>query len=178
VVAPGAVAEVQGGAPIARSEFDHWLTVMSLAESSADVPRIGSRRFCRLRDDVMDFLLSAQWIELEAAERGITVPSSEIQRRFESARRAPYLAMAAYRRFQHRSALTQADMLFRLRITLLSQRLNAALLPGLKGAAKDRALAQFARAFTRKWTARTRCAAGFVTILCGQGPPPLVAVAG
>jgi len=71
-VAPGAVADVSKKA-IPKSDFDHWLNVVVATQAAPGsktkpkVPKPGSTQYDQLTRQVMQFLVSARWIDGEAA---------------------------------------------------------------------------------------------------------------
>jgi len=86
------------------------------------------RQQCRqqyetLRDEVMEFLLSAQWIEGEAQEQGVEVSQREIDQQFAQERDASFQAEKDYRQFLRDFGYSEEDLKFRVRLTILQQKI-------------------------------------------------------
>ena len=77
-----------------------------------------------LRDQVMQFLISAQWIEGEAADEGIKVSDADVNKRFQQTKKQSFPKEADYQKFLKQSGMTQADILFRVRLDALSTKIR------------------------------------------------------
>lgn len=82
------------------------------------------------RDQVMSFLISAEWIEREAAERDISVTDEEVQKAFEETKKQSFPKEKDYRQFLKTSGMTEEDILFRVRLDELSNKLREAVIKG------------------------------------------------
>jgi foldase protein PrsA len=83
-----------------------------------------------LRDQVMSFLISSQWIDQEAAARGIKLTDAEVQKDFQNTKKQSFPKDADYQKFLKTSGMTQDDILFRVRLDSLSNKLRAAVVKG------------------------------------------------
>jgi hypothetical protein len=135
---------VVGTQPITASLYRHWEHV---AHRMAPHGSAQQRR-----TTVMNFLISGFWIIGEAQERGIRISDKEVNRQFERTRRSAFRSERRFKRFLRRTGQTIADLKFRTRIDLLSEKLQAVVDPG---------------EFASKWRARTLCAPGFTVPDCG-----------
>lgn len=82
------------------------------------------------RDQVMSFLISAEWIEQEAAERDISVTDEELQKKFEETKKQSFPKEEDYEKFLKTSGMTQEDVLFRVRLDTLSNQLRESVTKG------------------------------------------------
>ncbi len=120
-----------------------------------------------LQRQMLEILITSHWFTVEAASKGIRVTYAEAKRvmdeKFHTRRAlAKFLALTGER---------ETDEEFLLKRTMLSNRIMKALeKPGSSGAEQQQALATFAQALVRKWTARTDCRAGYVVSQCRQFP--------
>lgn len=106
-----------------------------------------------LRDQVMQFLISAKWVAGEARRQGIAVSDAAVKREFERDRRANFPSRRAYLRFLRDTGERTPDLLYRTRIDLLSGRLqDTTTLGGLAG----------------RWRPQTRCRPAYRVSDCGS----------
>jgi foldase protein PrsA len=88
-----------------------------------------ARELCKqeydlLRDQVMQFLISSDWIEKEAESRGIEASDAEVDRMFEQQKRQSFQNDAQYQEFLKASGQTEADLKFRIRLDVLSNKVR------------------------------------------------------
>jgi hypothetical protein len=133
-----------GTQPITVSLYRHWEHV-----AHRESPRDSAKR---RRSTVMSFLIGDFWIIGEAQERGIRVSYKQVDRALERQRRATFPSEREFKRFLRQNGETVADLKFRLRIELLTQKLMPVIDLG---------------AFDSKWRAQTLCAVGFSVHDCG-----------
>ncbi|KKK57163.1 hypothetical protein LCGC14_3057270, partial [marine sediment metagenome] len=87
-VPENAVASIDGK-PITKEDFDHWLEGIAASQqdpsskSKPEPPKPGSEQYKALKDQVLQFLISTRWIELEGNDRGVKVGDSEVERQFK-----------------------------------------------------------------------------------------------
>ena len=106
-----------------------------------------ARDLCRqeyglLRDQVMQFLISSEWIEAEAEERGIEATDREVDRMFEDQKRQSFPSEVEYRQFLQASGQSEADLKFRVRLDVLSNKVREEIVKG-KGNASNAEVRNF-----------------------------------
>lgn len=72
-----------------------------------------------LKEQVMQFLIQAEGIEQEAEARGLSVSEEEVQTRFDDLKEQQFPNEEDFERFLEQSAMTEEDLLFRVRLDLL-----------------------------------------------------------
>jgi len=77
-----------------------------------------------LRDQVMSFLISSQWIQQEAAKRNIKITDAQLQKDFDKTKKQSFPKDADYQKFLKSSGMTQEDILFRVKLDSLSNKLR------------------------------------------------------
>jgi hypothetical protein len=164
----GAIARV-GSTAITKATYNHWL---ALVEASAP-----SHSLARDRVQTVEFLITAQWIEGEAAERKISVTPAQVWRLFRQTRHQSFATRREFRRFLRQSKQTRADIYRRVRLELLSEKIRAQIEQTVPKAPGDplkelqdqkKALEQFQQTFVAKWTAITFCVARYAVEQCGS----------
>jgi parvulin-like peptidyl-prolyl cis-trans isomerase-like protein len=82
------------------------------------------------RDDAVPFLVTADWIQGEAADEGIVDTPAEIAKMLKQLEAAQFSSDAGLHRFLATSGETQADLAFRVRIDDLSNKLRTKAIAG------------------------------------------------
>src|SRR5215211_6705555 len=77
-----------------------------------------------LRDQVMQFLISAQWIQGEAEDQGIKISQADVNKRFAQTKKQSFPKESDYQKFLKQSGMTQADILFRVKLDALSSKIR------------------------------------------------------
>lgn len=117
----------------------------------------------------MDFLISADWVIDEARDLNLHVSPAEVRRTFDQTRKTQFPKQSEFQAFLGRSKETVTDILLRVELDLLSQRLQRRVVAGKHGARKQHeALKHFVSHFRNKWTGLTYCAAQYASQDCGH----------
>lgn len=77
-----------------------------------------------LQQQVMQFLISAQWIQGEANDLGIHVTDKDVQTEFQKQKKQSFPKEADYAAFLKSSGMSQADILLRVKLDLLSNKIR------------------------------------------------------
>ena len=117
----------------------------------------------------MRFLVSAKWIEGEASRRRISPTEAEIMAAFRQAKDESFPTEKAYQRFLKRSGQTQQDVLYRVKLDVLSNKIRDDVLRGESGRAAQKLIDSFSASFRRRWKSKTKCRDGFVVAYCRSG---------
>ena len=83
-----------------------------------------------LRDQVLQFLISSQWIEGEATDRAVKVTDAEVKKQFEATKKQSFPKDADYQKFLKTSGMSEADLLFRVKLDTLSNKLREKIVKG------------------------------------------------
>jgi foldase protein PrsA len=81
-----------------------------------------------LRDQTMQFLVSAEWLTQESAKRKITASDKEVQTTFEQQKKQSFPKEADYKKFLATSGQTEADLLYRVKLSVLTNKLQQAII--------------------------------------------------
>src|SRR5687768_793502 len=74
----------------------------------------------QLRDQVLQLLISFQWLEGEAAEQDIKVSDAEIKKSFEEQKKQSFPKEADFEKFLKDSGQSEADLLLQVKADLLA----------------------------------------------------------
>ena len=77
-----------------------------------------------LRDQVLQFLISAQWIQGEASDRDVKVTDAEVKKQFETTKKQSFPKQKDFDNFLKSSGMTMEDLLFRVELDTLSNKLR------------------------------------------------------
>jgi foldase protein PrsA len=77
-----------------------------------------------LQQEVLGYLISAQWVIGEAADLGIHVSDKEVKKRFEQIRSSQFPKQAEFEKFLATSGQTTSDLLLRVKLSLLSSKIQ------------------------------------------------------
>ncbi len=154
--------------PITTATFTHWGNIARKAGGSHP-PSAGE-----VLNEVMGFLISSYWVIDEALALNVHVSAAEVRHNFDHIRGQQFPHHGEFQQFLRESGQTVADLLFRVKLNLLSNRIQERVVAGHHSAtSQQRALARFVHEFKRKWQAQTYCAPAYAVSDCGQAQADL-----
>jgi foldase protein PrsA len=77
-----------------------------------------------LKREVMQFLIQAEWVQQEAASRDIEVTDAAVRKSLEQQKDQAFPNEKAYKQFLKTSGMTEEDILFRVEISQLQEKLT------------------------------------------------------
>ncbi|MCW3016260.1 MAG: peptidylprolyl isomerase [Solirubrobacterales bacterium] len=83
-----------------------------------------------LRDQVLQFLISSEWISGEAGDQGVKVTDKEVQKQFDTTKKQSFPKEADFQTFLKSSGMTLNDLLFRVKLDTLSNKLRTKITKG------------------------------------------------
>ena len=83
-----------------------------------------TQAYDQLRDQVMQFLIQAEWVQQEAEKRGVKVSEAEVKKIFDDQKKQAFPREADYAKFLKDSGMSEADILFRLKLEQLQTKLT------------------------------------------------------
>jgi parvulin-like peptidyl-prolyl isomerase len=88
------------------------------------------QEYNQLRDQVMQLLTRFQWIEGEAKDQGIKITDAEVKKSFEEQKKQSFPKEADYQKFLKQNGQTEEDILKRVRLDLLSNKIRDKVIKG------------------------------------------------
>jgi foldase protein PrsA len=82
------------------------------------------------RDQVMQFLIQGEWIQGEANDLGVKVKDSDVQKSFQQQKKQSFPTEKQYQDFLKSSGMTQEDILLRVKLDLLSNKIRTKVTKG------------------------------------------------
>jgi parvulin-like peptidyl-prolyl isomerase len=107
-----------------------------VAQVKKDIPSLAKTKTATLQSDckqlftslssqVLDFLIKAYWYQADASKMGIKVTDAQVQKAFDTAKKAQFPTASGYNTFLSQTGQTTEDVLFRFRINEILQKLAA-----------------------------------------------------
>ncbi|MFL5841468.1 MAG: peptidyl-prolyl cis-trans isomerase [Thermoleophilaceae bacterium] len=78
------------------------------------------QQYDALKQQVMQFLVSAEWIQQEAKKQNVSVSNTEVQKQFADQKKQSFQKEADYKKFLANSGMTEADLIFRVKLDVIS----------------------------------------------------------
>ncbi len=162
--APEQILVCAGSESITGASYSHWATVARMSEGRHHQPSAAETR-----NQVLSFLISGDWVKDEARDLHIGVSAAQVKRQFDRVKAQQFRRRAEFEAFLRSSGETVADLLFRVQLNMLSERLerHVSAVPG-GPRAQQRALSRFVETFHAKWSSQTYCVTGYVVQDCGH----------
>jgi foldase protein PrsA len=77
-----------------------------------------------LKREVMQFLIQGEWVQQEAEKRGVKIKDAELQKALQDQKKQVFPNDKQYQQFLKTSGMTEQDVLFRVKLNELQQRLT------------------------------------------------------
>src|SRR3954468_1995086 len=77
-----------------------------------------------LKREVMQFLIQGEWVQQEAEKRGVKIKDAELTKALEDQKKQVFPNDKQYQQFLKTSGMTEKDVLFRVKLNELQQRLT------------------------------------------------------
>src|SRR5215212_5935203 len=90
------------------------------------------QQYDALKQQVMQFLVSAEWIQQEADKQDVKVSEKEVQKQFADQKKQSFQKDEDYQKFLKTSGMTQDDLLFRVKLDVISNEVRTKVLKGNK----------------------------------------------
>ncbi len=160
-----AVATVQQ-TPITKASFEHWVSVTaSLSHSKAH----GKAADAALKNQVLGFLITSQWVLAEAAHLGITASEAEVRRRLHQVTAKQFPKASQLEHYLAANGETEADLLMRVKGELLDTKIAQHVTAGKTASTEPHLLlSDFQKSFETRWRAKTSCQPGYVMEDCRE----------
>jgi foldase protein PrsA len=113
------------GTPITNDQFAAAMKQSALQQGLQAAPNPGDPQYTTIRDAALGDLLDIAWITGEAKDQGIEVSDREVQQQFQQTKSQNFKTEAEYQKFLQTSGFTEADVLLRVKLQLLSQKIQA-----------------------------------------------------
>jgi foldase protein PrsA len=93
-------------------------------QTDADYKKQCQQQYDQLREQVVGLLINYQWLEGEAQEQGIKVTDEEVKKSFDEQKKQAFPKPADYDKFLKDSGQTNDDVLLRVKMELISNKIR------------------------------------------------------
>lgn len=114
-------------------------------QTPAQLKAACQQEYASLRDQVMQFLISGDWLQGEASDQGVKVSNKDLQKEFEKQKQQSFPKEADYQKFLQSSGMSQDDILLRVKLDLLSTKIRNKVTKGKSKVSDKQARAYFAQ---------------------------------
>jgi parvulin-like peptidyl-prolyl isomerase len=116
--APGDVGEVT------QAKFDHALELAAAQGGEKSTPKPGDPKYDELKEMALNSTFESIWLQGLAAEEGIEVSDKEVAEELKKVKKESFKSEAEFKKFLEESHYTSADVDERVKIQLLSEKLQ------------------------------------------------------
>ena len=88
------------------------------------------QQYDALKQQVMQFLVSSEWIQQEASKQNVKISNKEVQKQFQDQKKQSFQKDADYQKFLKNSGMTEADLLFRVKLDVVSNAVRNKIIKG------------------------------------------------
>jgi Raf kinase inhibitor-like YbhB/YbcL family protein len=150
--------------PITKASFEHWTSVTAALDHSK-----AHSRAAALKNQVLSFLITSQWVLGEAAHLGIDVSEAEVRRRLHQVTAKQFPTASQLKRYLASIGESEADLSMRVKVELLEAKISQHVTSGKTASTETHLLlSDFQKSFETRWRARTSCQHGYVTEDCKE----------
>ncbi len=94
------------------------------APTAAQLKTQCEQEYTALKQQVLGFLISANWVLGEASDQGLSVSNKEVEKKFTELKRQQFPKEATFQKFLSTTGQTVSDLLLRVKLNLLSQKIQ------------------------------------------------------
>lgn len=119
-------SQVQPGAPVIVPDPPNYTKcIASLKKiAPASIPKAELKSACASQfQQTMEYLIRTAWLQGQAASEGVKVTAAQVRAKFTAAKAKQFTSASQYTTFLAQTGQTENDILYRFRISLLSQKL-------------------------------------------------------
>lgn len=138
-VPEGAVAVVEDApdGTITQDEFDQALTQTAAAQGLQEAPAPDDPQYQQFAEAATSDLLLARWVLGEAEERGIEISERQIDQQLETVKQQQFGSEKAFQKFLRDSGFTLDEARDRIKLQLVSDAIQMAVLPADPSISED-----------------------------------------
>ena len=98
--------------------------------TTAELKSECEQQYTSLKQEVLGFLISSEWVIGEAANLGVKVSDAEVKKEFEKIKNEQFPKAAEFEKFLATSGQTVSDLLLRVKLNMLSSKIQQKIAQG------------------------------------------------
>lgn len=110
--------------PVSEARFKHVILQASAQAQEKTPPKPGSKKYEELEKTALEEVLDSIWIQGQAEEMGISVTPKEVTKELAKLKKQNFKTEKQYREFLAKAHYTQADVLERVKVGMLSTQIQ------------------------------------------------------
>jgi len=115
----------EGTGTVTQKDFDHAIAQAAASSGIKPVPKPGDEQYEGLKETALGELLQSIWLQGQAAEMGIEVTPKEVDAELKKIKEQSFESSEKkYQEFLEESHFTQADVLDRVKLQVLSNEIQ------------------------------------------------------
>jgi foldase protein PrsA len=127
-VASGDVAKIEDAPPgrgtVSEKQLEHAIEIAAASGGAKTVPKAGTEKYEELQKTALGELIQTVWIEGLGEEMGISISEKEIEEELKKVKSQAFKTPKQYQEFLEESHYTQEDVDQRLKVQLLSTKIQ------------------------------------------------------
>ncbi len=164
--AVGATVAAVERTPITKASFEHWMSVTAAISHSKTHTKAAHTA---LKNQVLGFLITSQWVLAEAAHLGLSVSEAEGRQRLHQVTAKQFPKASQLKHYLASIGETEADLLMRVKGELLESKIAQHVTASKTASTEPHLLlSDFQKGFEARWRARTSCQSGYVMEDCRE----------
>jgi len=124
---------------ISQEAFDRAIELSAKQSGLPAAPQPGDEQYEQIRDQAVGLLLDIAWIRGEADRQGVEVTPTEVQEELEKVKSQSFKTEQAFQQFLKQSGLTEEEVVQRVELQVVSQRIQEKLTESSADASEDEA---------------------------------------
>ncbi len=101
------------------------------------------QQYTSLKTETVSYLIQAEWLIGEAKEQGVKVTDKEVDKQFDTLKKEQFPEEAKYQAYLAKSGETTSDLLLRVKINMLQQKLEQKITAKAKKAASESEVSKY-----------------------------------
>ena len=159
----GATVATVERAPITKASFEHWMSV------TAALSHAKAHNSAALKNQVLGFLITSQWVLAEAAHLGLDASEAQVRQRLHQVTAKQYPKASQLKHYLASVGETEADLLMRVKTELLESKIAQHVTAGKTASTEPHLLlSDFQKSYEARWRARTNCQPRYVMEDCRE----------
>ncbi len=109
---------------VSEARFEHALELAAKQGGEKKVPKPGEGKYEELKESALNSVFESIWLQGQAEEWGIEVTEAEVAKKTKEVKKESFKSEAEFKKFLNESGFTSADVNERVKLQILSEKLQ------------------------------------------------------